>query len=96
MKTLRTLRHLAPGHPTGYRRVLSRAPWSGLALGCSLAGLLIRTFVPDGPVVLGPSGKRWLADEAAKNMRSQTSEIVLALKEKMGRQAETKKGSVTA
>jgi hypothetical protein len=49
---LRTLRHLAPGHPTDYRRVLSRAPWSGLALGCSLAGLLIRTFVPDGPVVL--------------------------------------------
>jgi DDE superfamily endonuclease len=49
---LRTLRHLAPGHPTAYRRVLSRAPWSGLTLGCSLAGLLIRTFAPDGPVVL--------------------------------------------
>ena len=27
---LRTLRQLAPGHPTDYRRVLSRAPWSGL------------------------------------------------------------------
>jgi hypothetical protein len=26
---LRTLRHLAPGHPTAYRRVLSRAPGSG-------------------------------------------------------------------
>jgi hypothetical protein len=50
---LRTLRHLAPGHPTDYRRVLSRAPWSGLALGCSLAGLLIRTFVPgEHPVIL--------------------------------------------
>lgn len=49
---LRTLRHLAPGHPTAYRRVLSRAPWSGLALGCSLARLLLRTFVPDGPVIL--------------------------------------------
>jgi hypothetical protein len=49
---LRTLCHLAPGHRTAYRRVLSRAPWSGLALGCSLAGLLIRTFAPDGPVVL--------------------------------------------
>ena len=49
---LRTLRHLAPGHPTDYRRVLSRAPWSGLALGCSLARLLLDTFVPDGTVVL--------------------------------------------
>jgi len=28
---LRTLRHLAPGHPADYRRVLSRAPWSGAA-----------------------------------------------------------------
>src|SRR4051794_9174183 len=61
---LRTLRHLAPGHPSAYRRVLSRAPWSGLALGCSLARLLLNTFVPDGPVVLvgddtvdGHSGK---------------------------------------
>jgi hypothetical protein len=49
---LRTLRHLGPGHPTDYRRVLSRAPWSGLALGCSLARLLLNTFAPDGPVVL--------------------------------------------
>jgi hypothetical protein len=49
---LRTLRHLAPGHPTAYRRVLSRAPWSGLALGCSLARLLLSAFAPDGPVVL--------------------------------------------
>src|SRR5215211_40878 len=49
---LRTLRHLAPGHPSAYRRILSRAPWSGLALGCSLAHLLLSVFVPDGPVVL--------------------------------------------
>src|SRR3954469_14123925 len=49
---LRTLRHLAPGHPTDYRRVLSRAPWSGLALGRALAALLIRLFVPDGTVIL--------------------------------------------
>lgn len=40
--------------------------------------------------------KRWLADEAAKNMRSQTAEIVLALKEKMGRQAETRKADARA
>jgi hypothetical protein len=49
---LRTLRHLAPGHPTSYRRVLSRAPWSGLDLGCALARLLFDRLVPDGPVRL--------------------------------------------
>jgi DDE superfamily endonuclease len=49
---LRTLRCLAPGHPSAYRRVLSRAPWSGPALGCRLARLLLRAFAPDGPVVL--------------------------------------------
>src|SRR5215211_4491226 len=49
---LRTLCHLAPGHGSSYRRVLSRAPWSGLALGCSLARLLLDRLAPDGPVVL--------------------------------------------
>ena len=38
---LRTLRHLAPGHVTAYRRVLSRAEWSGLNLGCALARLIV-------------------------------------------------------
>lgn len=49
---LRTLRHLAPGHRTDYQRVLSRAPWSGLALGCALMRLVLDRLVPDGPVVL--------------------------------------------
>src|SRR4051794_22582772 len=49
---LRTLRHLAPGHPADYRRVLSRAPWSGLELGCALARFLLDRLVPDGPVYL--------------------------------------------
>jgi hypothetical protein len=49
---LRTLRHLAPGHRTGYQRVLSRAPWSGLALGCALVRFLLDHIVPDGPVAL--------------------------------------------
>jgi len=49
---LRTLRGLAPGHPTDYRRVLSRAPWSGLALGCALARFLLDHVLPDGPVYL--------------------------------------------
>jgi hypothetical protein len=49
---LRTLRQLAPGHPAGYRRVLSRAPWSGLALGCALVRFLLDHVIPDGPVAL--------------------------------------------
>src|SRR3954466_2491215 len=49
---LRTLRHLAPGHRTTYQRVLSRAPWSGLALGCALVRFLLERLVPDGPVHL--------------------------------------------
>jgi hypothetical protein len=49
---LRTLRHLAPGHRTDYQRVLSRAPGSGLHLGCGLVRLLLDRFLPDGPVPL--------------------------------------------
>jgi hypothetical protein len=49
---LRTLRQLAPGHPTDYRRALSRAPWSGLALGCAVARFLLDHVIPDGPVAL--------------------------------------------
>src|SRR5262245_54003914 len=49
---LRTLGPLAEGHRTAYQRVLSRARWSGLRLGCALAGLLLRRLLPGGPVVL--------------------------------------------
>ena len=49
---IRTLRHLAPGHLTSYQRVFSRAPWSGIALGCALTRFLLRHFVPDGTVTL--------------------------------------------
>ena len=49
---VRTLRRLAPGHLTDYQRVLSRAPWSGVALGCSLDRLLLQHFVPGGVVTL--------------------------------------------
>jgi DDE superfamily endonuclease len=36
-----------------YHRVLSRARWSGRAASRLLLGLLVRRFVPQGPVVLG-------------------------------------------
>jgi DDE superfamily endonuclease len=49
---LRTLGALAPGHRTDYQRVLSRAPWSGVTLGCALVSFLLRHLLPDGPVVL--------------------------------------------
>src|SRR3954463_13692449 len=49
---VRTLRHLAPGHRTDYQRVLSRAPWSGLALGCALTRVPLAPLAPAGPVSL--------------------------------------------
>jgi hypothetical protein len=36
-----------------YHRVLSRASWSSREAGCVLLGLLVETFMPDGPLVLG-------------------------------------------
>jgi len=36
-----------------YHRVLSRARWSGRAASRLLLGLLVRRFVPEGPVLLG-------------------------------------------
>ncbi len=49
---LRTLGSLAPGHRTDYQRVLSRAPWSVLELGCALTRFLLDHLLPDGEVVL--------------------------------------------
>ncbi len=49
---VRTLRHLAPGHRTDYQRVLSRAPWSGLQLGCALLRAVLDRVLPDGPITL--------------------------------------------
>lgn len=40
-------------HFVNYHRVLSRAPWSGRHASQILLGLLVRTFVPEGPIVLG-------------------------------------------
>jgi DDE superfamily endonuclease len=40
-------------HFVNYHRVLSRARWSGCAAARLLLGLLVHTFVPTGPVILG-------------------------------------------
>ena len=49
---LRTVQLLAPGHPSSYHRVFSRAPWSTWRLARALATLVIERFVPDGPIHL--------------------------------------------
>ncbi|MGE5713408.1 MAG: transposase [Betaproteobacteria bacterium] len=38
---------------TTYHRVLNRNVWSGAALARRLLGLLVRAFVPSGPIVVG-------------------------------------------
>jgi hypothetical protein len=40
-------------HFQNYHRVLNRAQWSSLAVAHELVALLVRTFVPVGPVVIG-------------------------------------------
>ena len=49
---LRTVGDLAPGNDASYRRVLSAAEWSGLALGCGPARFPLGRPVPAGPVDL--------------------------------------------
>jgi hypothetical protein len=49
---LRTVGRLAPGHDASYRRVLSAAHWSGLAVGCALTRYLLAHLLPTGPVHL--------------------------------------------
>src|SRR4051812_49381812 len=49
---IRTLGPFATGHLTDYQRVLCRAPWSGLRLGCALARFILAHLVPDGVVTL--------------------------------------------
>jgi len=41
------------GHFQNYHRVLNRARWSSLALARVLLEMVVRTFVPAGPVVIG-------------------------------------------
>ena len=50
------LRVMGLAHDRGfgrYHRVLSRARWSGLAVGRVLLELLVAAFVPEGPLVVG-------------------------------------------
>jgi hypothetical protein len=49
---LRTVRGLAPGHPTSYHRVFSRRCWSPWTLARALAGIILRRWTDDRPVPL--------------------------------------------
>src|ERR671914_1418903 len=54
-----------------YHRVLNRATWSGLEASHVLLGLLVRTFVPNGPLVIGVDEtleRRWGKKIAAKGV----------------------------
>lgn len=49
---LRAIRGLAKGHPSSYHRVFSRRRWSVWPLARGLADLILRHWVPEGPVAL--------------------------------------------
>ena len=49
---LRTVQHLAPGHPSSYHRVFSRRRWSSWKLARALAEYILRHWIPRGPVPL--------------------------------------------
>jgi DDE superfamily endonuclease len=54
-----------------YHRVLNRATWSGREASRVLLGLLVKTFVPSGPLVIGVDEtleRRWGKKIAAKGV----------------------------
>lgn len=58
-------------HFQRYHRVLNRAVWSGREASRVLLGLLVKTFVPDGPLVIGVDEtleRRWGKKIAAKGI----------------------------
>jgi hypothetical protein len=73
-------------HFTNYHRVLNRNQWSGRWIARCLLRLLVRTFAPDGPVVIGLDDtieRRWGAKIKARGIyrdpvRSSDSHFVKA------------------
>jgi hypothetical protein len=58
-------------HFQRYHRLLNRATWSGRETSRVLLGLLVRTFVPSGPLVIGVDEtleRRWGKKIAAKGI----------------------------
>src|SRR5512135_2627508 len=58
-------------HFVNYHRVLHRAVWSSLAVSRTLLVLLLQTFVPTGPILIGGDDtieRRWGAQIAARGI----------------------------
>ncbi len=58
-------------HFQRYHRVLNRAVWSGREASCVLLDLLVKTFVSNGPLVIGVDEtleRRWGRKIAAKGI----------------------------
>ena len=59
-------------HFTNYHRVLNRSRWSSRRVARCLFCLLVNTFVPSGPVIIGLDDtleRRWGAKIAARGIR---------------------------
>ena len=73
-------------HFVNYHRVLQRAVWSSLAVSGTLVLLLVQTFVPTGPILIGGDDtieRRWGLKIAARGIyrdpvRSSQSHFVKA------------------
>jgi hypothetical protein len=59
-----------------YHRVLSRARWSGREASRILLGLLLETFVGEGPLVLGLETRPW-SDATGRRFRPGASTAIL-------------------
>jgi uncharacterized protein YerC len=66
LNLLRTVNHLAPGHPSSYQRVFSQRRWSLWRLGRALAGYILTRWVPTGTVAL--AGDDTVAEHRGKKV----------------------------
>jgi hypothetical protein len=66
LNLLRTVNHLAPGHPSSYHRVFSKRCWSLWRLGRALAGYILTRWVPTGTVLL--AGDDTVAEHRGKKV----------------------------
>jgi hypothetical protein len=66
LNLLRTVNHLAPGHPSSYHRVFSKRCWSLWRLGRALAGYILTRWLPSGTVTL--AGDDTVAEHRGKKV----------------------------
>jgi hypothetical protein len=66
LNLLRTVKDLAPGHPSSYHRVFSKRRWSAWRLGRALARYILARWVPTGTVHL--AGDDTVAEHRGKKV----------------------------